>query len=85
MLASTIREYLESHREDLASRLFELLRIPSVANDTSQPDQCRRAAGGWPWHVPPISAILSAWITVAVSLGTGWLEGPFVWPGLGKR
>ncbi|MHC4982402.1 MAG: M20/M25/M40 family metallo-hydrolase, partial [Planctomycetota bacterium] len=44
MLPPAVREYLDSHRDELLSRLFELLRIPSIANDKSQPDQCRRAA-----------------------------------------
>jgi acetylornithine deacetylase/succinyl-diaminopimelate desuccinylase-like protein len=44
MVPGAVREYLHSRRDELLSRLFELLRIPSVANDQSKPDQCRRAA-----------------------------------------
>ncbi len=44
MLPDAVREYLETHRQGLLGRFFELLRIPSVANDTSRPDQCARAA-----------------------------------------
>ncbi len=44
MLPGVITEYLESHRDRQLAKLFELLRIPSIANDASLPDQCLRAA-----------------------------------------
>ena len=43
MLPASIQKYLESHREEHLGKLFELLRIPSVANRDD--DACARAAG----------------------------------------
>ncbi len=44
MLPEKVREYLDSHREKHLEKLIELVRIPSIANDTSEPDRCMEAA-----------------------------------------
>lgn len=44
MLDRAVLEYLESHRGEHLTRLLELLRIPSIANNDD--DNCRRA-GRW--------------------------------------
>ena len=44
MLPPQVADYLNLHRKDSLYSLFELLRIPSIANDTSRPDRCMEAA-----------------------------------------
>ena len=44
MLPPAVVQYLQDHREKHLESLFELLRIPSIANNHDQPDSCQAAA-----------------------------------------
>ena len=45
MLPQSVRDYLESHRDEHLAALLELLRIPSIASVHDEPDSCLRGAG----------------------------------------
>jgi acetylornithine deacetylase/succinyl-diaminopimelate desuccinylase-like protein len=44
MLNQRVAQYLHDNRQTLLERLFEFLRLPSIANATGEPDYCQIAA-----------------------------------------
>ncbi len=44
MVNPSVRDYLRANRERHLGELFDLLRFPSVANETHDPDPCRQCA-----------------------------------------